>query len=159
MNPIIQKYRQLSEREQRLVLIVAVFTLVLAFYALIWSPLNESIERNRTAVESQRTLLSWVQQHANRIIQLKQSGSATSRFSGSLTQAVNQSANQHGIAISRMQPQGEQLQVWVDAAEFNAVLSWLESLEQQGIVIDDADFSELSTPGHIRVRRLQLSAS
>ncbi|ALT00062.1 type II secretion system protein GspM [Lacimicrobium alkaliphilum] len=159
MNPILQKFRQLSEREQRLVVLVAAFMAMLLFYLLVWSPLNQSVERNRTAIENQKELLSWVQQNANRIIQLKQSGGSASRFTGSLTQAVNQSANQHDIMITRMQPQNEQLQVWVDEADFNKVLNWLEAIESQGIVILDADFSETSTPGHIRIRRLQLSKS
>lgn len=159
MNPILQKFRQLSEREQRLVLLVAAFMAILLFYLLVWSPLNQSIQRNQTAIENQKELLSWVQQHANRIIQLKQSGGSAAGFSGSLTQAVNLSANQNDIMITRMQPQNDQLQVWVDEADFNNVLNWLEAIEGQGIVIMDADFSQTSTPGQIRIRRLQLSKS
>lgn len=159
MNTLLQKFRQLSEREQRLVVLVAAFMALLLFYLLVWSPLNQSVQRNQAAIESQQELLSWVQQNANRIIQLKQSGSTASRFNGSLTQAINQSANQNDIMITRMQPQGDQLQVWVDEADFNKVLTWLEAIENQGIVILDADFSETSTPGKIRIRRLQLSKS
>ncbi|GGD76985.1 type II secretion system protein GspM [Lacimicrobium alkaliphilum] len=159
MNPITQKFRQLSEREQRLVVLVASFMAILLFYLLVWAPLNQSVQRNQTAIESQKELLSWVEQNANRIIQLRQSGNVASRFNGSLTQAVNLSANQNGIMITRMQPQGDKLQVWVDEAEFNKVLTWLEAIENQGIVIQDADFSESSTPGIIRIRRLQLSKS
>lgn len=159
MNPILQKFRQLSEREQRLVVVVTTFMAMLLFYLLVWSPLNQSVQRNQAAIENQKELLSWVQQNANRIIQLKQSGGTATRFSGSLTQAVNQSANRHDIMITRMQPQNDELQVWVDEADFNDVLNWLEAIEEQGIVIKDADFSETSTPGQIRIRRLQLSKS
>ncbi|MDF2179223.1 type II secretion system protein M [Aliiglaciecola sp. CAU 1673] len=159
MKQLVEKFRALSEREQRLVIVAALFMIIGLFYFLIWSPMNQSIERNKVAVQSQQELLAWVQKNANKAIQLKGSGKQSQRFSGSLTQAVNQHAGRSGISIARMQPQGEELLVWVDEAPFNQVLAWLQAMEQQGIQILDADFSETSTPGQIKIRRLQLGTS
>ncbi|WP_102798595.1 type II secretion system protein GspM [Bowmanella denitrificans] len=157
MKQIMEKFKALSEREQRLVLAAAAVLAVLLFYFLVWSPLNQSIARNQAAIASQQELLTWVQKNANRVQQLKGSASKSSKFNGSLTQAVNQSASRVNISIARMQPQGEELQVWVDEAPFNQVVAWLQGLEQMGIVIMDADFAETANTGQIRIRRLQLS--
>ena len=70
MNALKEKFNQLTEREQRLVIISAVVVVVGMFYWLVWSPLNQAIERDQKAVESQKSLLSWVQKNANRAIQL-----------------------------------------------------------------------------------------
>jgi general secretion pathway protein M len=155
MDKFKSTFLQLSEREQRLVIISAVLVLVAIFYWGIWSPLNTSLEQNKTAVENQTKLLAWVQKNANKAVQLRSSGNKIS-FSGSLPQAVNQSANKMKIAISRMQPQGEELQVWIDQAAFNDVLGWLQSLEKSGVTILDIDIAESNLPGQVKIRRLKL---
>jgi general secretion pathway protein M len=158
MDKFKSTFLQLSEREQRLVIISAVLVLVAIFYWGIWSPLNTSLEQNKTAVENQTKLLAWVQKNANKAVQLRSSGTKAS-FSGSLPQAVNQSANRMKIAISRMQPQGEELQVWIDQAAFNDVLEWLQSLEKIGVPIFDIDIAESNLPGQVKIRRLKLGKS
>ena len=63
------------------------------------------------------------------------------------------------IAISRMQPQGEELQVWIDQAPFNDVLGWLQSLEKTGVSVLDIDIAESTLPGQVKIRRLKLGRS
>jgi len=152
-------YTQLSAREQRLVLVSAAFVIFAIFYWGIWSPLNTSLERSQNSLKKQQELLVWVQQNANRAIQLRSSAGNKGAFNGSLPQTVNQSANRMKIAISRMQPQGDELQVWIDQAPFNDVLSWLQSLEKTGVTILDVDIAEADAPGLVKIRRLKLGKS
>jgi general secretion pathway protein M len=156
MDKLKSMFLQLSAREQRLVIISAILVLIAIFYWGIWSPLNTSIDRGQAAVKNQTELLAWVQKNANRAVQLRSSSGNKAAFSGSLTQAVNQSASRMKIAISRMQPQGEELQVWIDQAPFNDVLSWLQSLEKTGVSILDIDIAESALPGQVKIRRLKL---
>ncbi|AWL10620.1 Type II secretion system protein M [Saliniradius amylolyticus] len=157
MNPILQRYQQLNDREQRLVLSAAIILALLLFYYLVWAPLNQSIDRHQTLIDSRQSMLQWVKQNVARAEQLR-GGQQQTSFRGSLPQMVNHSASQANISIARMQPQGDELQVWVDSAAFDKVLDWLHGLEQQGIVILDADFAETETSGFIRIRRLRLGA-
>jgi general secretion pathway protein M len=159
VNKLKQSYQQLSEQEQRLVLISAIVIVIGLFYWVIWAPLNQSLETDRKAVAAQQELLSWVRKNANRAIQLRGASRSTSSFSGSLPQAVNQTAGRLNIAISRMQPQGEELQVWVDQAPFNDVLNWLQALEKMGVSILDMDIADANIPGQVKIRRLKLAKS
>lgn len=159
MDKLKSTFLQLSEREQRLVIISAVLVIVAIFYWGIWSPLNTSLEQGQTAVNNQTELLAWVQKNANRAAQLRRSGDNNTRFSGSLPQAVNQSASRMKIAISRMQPQGDELQVWIDQAPFNDILSWLQSMEKTGVSILDIDITASDLPGQVKIRRLKLGKS
>jgi general secretion pathway protein M len=159
MDKLKSTFLQLSDREQRLVIISAALVLVAIFYWGFWSPLNTSLERDQTAVENQTELLDWVQKNANRAVQLRSSGVDKASFSGSLPQVVNQSANSMKIAISRMQPQGDELQVWIDQAPFNDVLGWLQSLEKTGVSILDIDIVASDLPGQVKIRRLKLGKS
>ena len=61
MDKLKSTFLQLSEREQRLVIISAVLVIVAIFYWGIWSPLNTSLERGQSAVNNQTELLAWVQ--------------------------------------------------------------------------------------------------
>lgn len=156
MNVVLEKYRGLTEREQRLVLISAIVILVAFFYWGLWKPLDTAVERQQTLNVSQQKLLVWVRESATRAQQLRRSATGGTSYSGSLPQAVNITTNRHNIAISRMQPQGDELQVWVDEAPFNDVLAWLQAMETMGIVIQQADIAEANAPGMIKIRRLQL---
>ncbi|MBT0587861.1 type II secretion system protein GspM [Alteromonas oceanisediminis] len=156
MQALLARFRALTEREQILVITASVVVLIGLFYFFIWSPLNTNIERQRNTIADQQELLTWVQQSAQRAIQLRQSGRSGGAFNGSLPQAVNQTTARYDIAISRMQPQGDELQVWVDQAAFNSVIDWLNALETMGVVILQVDVTEAESPGQIRIRRLQL---
>lgn len=159
MNELLEKFHQLSDREKVLVSASAVLVIVCLFYFVIWSPLNSSLSAEQKAVESKQADLAWIKKTANRAIQLRAGSGSTASFSGSLPQAVNQTASRVNIAISRMQPQGEELKVWVDQAPFNDVVSWLQNLESRGVRIINVDLAEADAPGMVKVRSLQLGKS
>jgi len=156
MKALLDKYKALTEREQRLVLVSGVVVVIAIFYFAIWSPLNASLHQQKQLLDNQQALLTWVQDSAMRAQQLRRSSSGKRAFSGSLPQAVNRTTARHDIEISRMQPNGEDLQVWVDQAPFNNVLDWLKGMEAMGIVILQADIAEADSAGYIKIRRLQL---
>ncbi len=159
MDQLKQKFNELTEREKILVGISALFVVIALFYFILWQPLNQALTANRQAVEDNRSELTWVQRNANRAVQLRGGSNSSVAFTGSLPQAVNQTASRLRIAISRMQPQGEELKVWVDEAPFNDVMSWLQSMESKGIRIINLDLVQADTPGTVKVRSLQLGKS
>ncbi len=160
MEELKSRFNQLSEREQYSLIVAAVFLVIALVYFAIYAPLQDKIDNGRKAVSQQSELLTWVSQNAAKAIQLKQSaGSAGRSFTGSLAQAVNQTASRQQIQVTRMQPQGEELQVWVDSVPFNAMLSWFQALENMGITILEADIAETSTIGTVKIRRLKLAKS
>ena len=159
MDELKQKYAQLSEREQWLVKIVAIVVVIGLFYSAVWSPLNTAVAKSEKSLKTQKTVLQTMKKNTQRALQLKSGGSRNAALSGSLAQAVNLTANSLSVTISRMQPQGDELIVWVDEAPFDSVLSWLQAMENRGVRIIDADFAEANQPGQVKVRRLQVGKS
>jgi len=151
------RFQQLSEREQKLVLLSGLIMVIGIVYFLIYAPIQNTIVQGEKSVRAKKELLTWVTQNANKALQLQQSGSQQGKFTGSLPQAVNQTASRQNINIARMQPQGDDLQVWVDNASFDSVLNWLQALENRGIKITEADVAEGNGPGNVKIRRLRLS--
>lgn len=148
----------LSEREQKLVSIGGVVAIFVIFYFGVWSPISVATEEQKLAVQSDKQLLSWVQEQSSRATILRQSSNKTA-FVGSLTQVINQTTRNSNIPVARMQPQGEELLVSIDQVIFNDFLKWLNILENRGVIIIQSDVSEVNSQGYVQVRRLQLGKS
>lgn len=153
------RFQSLTDREQKLVLVSAVVVVIGLFYWLVWSPLTSGIAQQQRLLDNQQQLLVWVEDSAARAKQLRAVSAGSASFRGSLPQAVNTTTNRHNIVISRMQPQGDEMQVWIDQAPFDDLVAWLHALEQMGVVIQQADITESGVPGYIKVRRLELGKS
>jgi general secretion pathway protein M len=155
MDALKSWYAGLSEREQKLVSVGAGLGIVFILYLTIWAPLSASITTQSNALANEKETLVWVQNQSARAQILRQSVTQSS-FSGSLTQLVNQTTRRAHIPVSRMQPQGDDLQVSIDQVAFNELLKWLDILEKQGVRVILSDVSEADTQGFVQVRRLQL---
>ena len=151
-------WQQLNLREQRLIMAMAAAISVFILYGLIWQPLNENIASSKLKIERQQALLSWVEDNTKRYKQAKLTGG--SRSGASLSSIVNRTSRQNDIIITRMQPQADDLQVWIDEISFNQLLTWLEQLaSREGLRVKNIDLSLADEQGVVRVRRLQLGKS
>lgn len=151
-------WQQLNSREQRLVMVMSVLISIFILYSLIWQPLNENIANKKLKVERQQALLTWVAENTQRYQQAKRNGGSSN--SASLSSIVNRTSRANNITITRMQPQGDDLQVWIDEISFNQLLTWLEKLaSRDGLQVKNIDLSLADQQGVVRVRRLQLGKS
>ncbi|NMP17010.1 type II secretion system protein M [Thalassotalea sp. Y01] len=147
----------LNPREQKLASIMGAVVAIFIFYFLIWQPLNNSVEKAQQKLERQQQLAAWVDENLPKLQALQKAGGIKST-GGSLSSIVNRTAKRQSIAIARMQPQGDDLQVWIDEVPFNTFVSWLNNLNSnEGVLIESIDITEGNAPGTIAVRRLQLA--
>ena len=150
-------WQGLNLREQRLVLVMGSAASLFLLYALIWQPLNDNLANTEKSLASRQALLTWVTDNTARYQGIK-STSGNPKSSGSLSSIVNRTANQQQLTITRMQPQGETLQVWLDSVPFTQLLFWLENLaNNEGLQVQAIDLAKGDEQGEVRVRRLQLA--
>ena len=140
-----------------MVLLSGMVILLGIFYWGLWAPLNQSISQQSQLLESNKKLVSWVEEQGQKAAQLRGTQSSPRRVTGSLPQLVTSTSSNHSLSISRMQPQGDEIQVWIDEAPFNSLVGWLNELETRGIVIEQLDVAKANAPGMIKVRRLVLT--
>lgn len=157
MNALTQKFAALTEREQRLVILSAIVVAIGIFYWGIWAPLNEGIAQQTKLLSSNKRTVTWVEEQSQRAAQLRGKQGALSQVSGSLPQIVTSTSSNFSLSISRMQPQGDEIQVWIDEAPFNDLLAWLDDLENRGVFIEQLDVAETNSSGMIKVRRLVIT--
>lgn len=152
-------FEQLALREQRLVLAMSALIIVFIIYSLIWQPLNTNLEKAEQKLARQQALLSWVQENTAQYQQAARGGTKKSS-GGSLSGVVNSSARQAGITIARIQPQGDDIQVWIDEVAFSTMLTWLDGLNaNRGIQVKNIDMVASDAAGSVKVRRLHLGKS
>lgn len=150
-------WQGLNLRERRLVLISGVCASVFLLYNLLWLPLNESLTNTEKMVANRQALLTWVTENTARYQTIK-STTGVKKSSGSISSIVNRTAEQQQLTITRLQPQGDSLQVWIDSAPFNQLLLWLENLaSNEGLQVQAIDLAQGDVPGEVRVRRLQFT--
>lgn len=149
-------WQGLNLREQRLVLMMGLAVSVFLLYSFIWQPLNESLAKKERTLASRQALLTWVTDNTARYQNVQSTG-GSKKSSGSLSSIINRTANQQQLTITRMQPQGENLQVWLDSAPFTQLLFWLEHLaNNENLQVQAIDLAQGEKQGEVRVRRLQL---
>lgn len=152
-----QWWQNLQPREQHLVILLLPFIVIFLFYQIVWSPLQESIDKADKKLTRQQELLVWVNTETARLKQAQHSGAKVR--SGSISSIVNRSARQNQITIARLQPQNNDVQVWVDNIEFNRLIDWLASLSNEhNIIVKSIDLSQGDAAGEVKVKRLQLGS-
>ena len=152
-------WRGISTREQRLVAVGGGIFLIGLCYWLIWQPVaNRIAERERQVINQQQTL-AWLKEKGQDVLAMQAGSGRQIDTSGTLDGVVNRTAFNQKIKIARLQPQGQELQVWIDTVPFDDLLLWLATLsDQHGVQVQIIEVArENLAPGLVKIRRLQLS--
>lgn len=153
--PLQMWWQSISQREQRLVVAGSLLLIVGALYWGVIQPVSARAEAAQMRIQSEKQLLSWVKDKADEISQLKgQGGKSVSNLP--INQAVSSSVGRFNIELVRVQPRGEEFQVWVAPMPFNQFMSWVTFLQDTygiGVVFLDVDKGDKE--GLIEINRLQ----
>ncbi|WP_406732390.1 type II secretion system protein M [Vibrio scophthalmi] len=148
---------RITPREQRLVMVGGVALIIGILFWGIYQPMVQRAELAQNQLRTEKQLLSWVQNKADDIVALRGNG-ARALSPLPFNQAVSSSARRFNIELVRVQPRGEEMQVWVQPLPFNQLVSWLEYLQQNhGVEAQFLDIDKSERVGVVDVKRLQLS--
>lgn len=138
--PFRQRWLMLAPREQHVLKILGIFSAVFLLVYGLWLPSRHAAQNARAQYESNRELLQRMQSSAGQL------GSSNGVMTGgSVLGGVSAAANNEGLTLSRIEPEGEgQVRVWVERADFNKVAAWLAKLSSQGIKLQEAQAEKQS---------------
>ena len=154
-----EKWQSLNQREQHLVLVMAVVIVIFVLYLLIWRPLNNSISTQQYNIAKQEELLIWINEKQAEY-QLAQNFNQSKNSNNSLSSVINSTSARNKIVISRIQPQGDEILVTIDEIAFNSLMDWLKEMSvAEGVIIKAIDLARTDTKGVVKVRRLNLGRS
>ncbi len=150
-------YLDQSQRDQHLLVLLAVFLTAVLFWVLIWLPIQDRLTiaevRHSRALTDQR----WILEQRETLQQLasRQPGGGA-RSGQALLSTVATSARSAGVTLNRFQPEGsDALAVSLEDIAFGELVVWLEQLQrQEGISVRSATIDAQNAPGRVRARIL-----
>ncbi|PWC22930.1 type II secretion system protein M [Brenneria roseae subsp. roseae] len=158
MNELRQRWRALSQREQRLLLACAGALLLFLAYSALWQPWQTREHQWQLAISREQQTVNWMQKQAAMLPPDGQTQGSVQRRDISLPILVSQSAGRYGLTVVRLQPQGSQVSVALTRSDFNVLIRWLNELEQKnGIKVLALDVAAVEQrPGNVEITRLLL---
>lgn len=159
MKAFMTWWQSISPRERVLVSGGGIALLIATIYWGGIKPLNDRADLAQNRINNERNLLAWVQKKADTITTLRGGASSGSQSAiRPMNQVIPSSTRQFKIELIRMQPRGEQMQVWVKPLPFNTLVNWLAFLrDSQGINVEFLDLNKTDVEGVVEVNRLQLT--
>lgn len=150
----LDRLRGLPLRD-RWLLIGGGIALLLVLYLSLWVPMQGELSKLRLSVPQGKVQLAQMRVQAMEIKQLRASGRVPVS-GGNLLANLEQSATANGIRgrIVRMEPDGVNgARLSLDGVHFNALISWLTSLQTQGGVrLEKATFEAQPAAGTVNAR-------
>ncbi len=152
-------FQSISPRER---ILVSGGSMALIMAVIYWGgiePLNARAELAQNRINTERSLLTWVQKKADIIMTLRGGDSGGMQVANDpMNQMIPNSTSRFKIELIRMQPRGEQMQVWIKPLTFDSLIKWLAYLrDKQGVHVQFLDLDKLDIEGMVEVNRLQLT--
>lgn len=151
---LLNKFRELSLRDQAMLILLAAAIGLYLVYAIAWRPLANA---NNTLAQSNSSLRESVQNVARLAAeyeQLRQAGAqAGNATQENLAQLLDRTVAANQLQMSRFQPGSTgDVQVRFDNAAFDQVARWLHQLEgESGVTVRDLSISPGAAPGLVNV--------
>ena len=151
---------QRTPRERQIVYGALAIGIPLLIWALIWAPLLDWRASEQQRLTARQNTLEWMQGAAAKIELYRRSGrNSGAPVSGSPEQQITRTAASLGLALSRIEPGGEQrFNVFFADANYQNLLRYLHQMQEQGLVIESLTMGQLPQPGQVSVR-MTLGAS
>ena len=143
-------FRQLNQREQMSLLVLAPLVLLYLLYMLLWSPLDGKRDSLQVQNGTVATTLQRVDAMVSEVLQLRDSGGQVGARRN-LTSLINQSTSRLQLQVSRLQPNSRgEIQVRLENAAFDDVLSWLHEMEYlEGLLVREVSITQAGAVGRV----------
>jgi general secretion pathway protein M len=148
-------WQGLQPRERLSLLGGGLLIAALLAWQFVWLPLQSQLKQARTQVQTQQQLLAWMRQA---VAQLKTTDPTarppSDNSNRSLLSLVDQSARSAGLsqALKKIQPEGDEVRVWLDQLDFDKAMQWLGELQRQGVKVSSLNAERAQAPGQVQMR-------
>lgn len=130
MQRLVTRYRSLSERDQKLLQLLAVFILCVAVFVVLLQPAKNYMDEAQRDYINETETFSWMQARKSQFA----SGDAevlAQRGDQSLLSLASNTAKAFGMSFRRFEPvDDDALRLWIDNVNFNDIVQWIEVLDQ-----------------------------
>lgn len=148
---MIAWHDQLGERDRLVLRVLGVFLLAVLLVVMVARPALDFADRAQGRLKEERELLAWLQGNASAA---HAAAPATAERTGSMVTLVTDTARENDVQVRRFEPDGDNgVRVWLEGAQFNAVVKWLYQLEEtHAIRAAEINIERESQPGMVSAR-------
>jgi len=148
-------WAQLSDHEKRLMMGLAIFLVIMAFYALIWSPINSQYTQQKAALQKAETEWLWLAEQAPKVMPSTSGHSLTIHSKTDLMDALQKTLRQHNLLqfTEGLKPTNRGIQVRFEEVAAPRLFRWVGELEQQGLTAKSMKLTPISV-GTVQVELL-----
>ncbi|MBV1884285.1 MAG: type II secretion system protein M [Pseudomonadales bacterium] len=147
------KFYSLAPREQTALVALSFFLSCVAFFYLIWNPINQGSDQAYARYQSKAKLIAWMEANESvaKTVSKSSGANAGSRGGKSILSLVNSTSSQNGISLKRFEPKGDDgIRIWLENVSFDGMLKWLAVLKNTyGVVIANITVESQSEIGKI----------
>jgi general secretion pathway protein M len=137
-SPLAQRWQHMARRERVMLGGLAVFLLSTLLYLGVWHPVANQKAEAQLYLQQQRELHAYLQARTPEIVE-NQRRPVVSLEPARLQGLVTASATEKGLAVERLDSEGSGgVQVSLQPAGFDRLLSWLDELQALGVRIEEA---------------------
>lgn len=154
--PLRVRFEALQPREQLLVAGGGVVVVLALIYWVLWQPFALWRDHAENKLHGSRELAARIEAIGAQAQQSHAVGGGNLAAGASLLTAVDQASKDGtlGKPPSRVQPDGDkQVRVWVEDVQFDAVLRWMDNVQNRyGLHIDGVSVERRPTAGTVNAR-------
>jgi general secretion pathway protein M len=163
MNALQARFQSLNPRERVIVIAGACLVVLAAVYLLALAPFYAAVEARGRRVADKQADLAWLQASLAEVQTLAASQPQLSGPTGeSLVVLIDRTAREAnlGSSLTGQTPSGDTgIRVRLESAPFDAVVTWLGTLQQQyAVSIETATIDRTSAPGLVNATLTLLRA-
>ncbi len=137
-SPLAQRWQHMARRERLMLGLLAVFLLSTLMYLGVWRPVASQKIEAQLYLFQQRELHAYLQARAPAVME-RQGRPVINLDPARLQGLVTASAAEKGLAVERLDSEGSGgVQVSLQPAGFERLLSWFDELQAQGVRIEEA---------------------
>ena len=127
---ITQRIQELEKREKLAILAVSAFLAFLTFILVVWFPVYEYREKQRSSYEKSLDLLLYLQSTEEEARALGKKDEAKRMSGQTLLTKVTRTAKTAGIQPTRLQPEGNDCgSIWFDSVSYRELMLFFERLQ------------------------------
>lgn len=153
MNKLKAYFASRTERERQILFLGLGLGIPLLVWMLIWQPLLKARDAGAERLSQRQQSYLWMQEAAATITASRGGERTAAAVSGSPQQQITAAARDIGIKLSRIEPQSDgRYSVWVARSDYNAVIRFIDVLNQTGLPPDSLNINLLDVPGVVSLR-------
>ncbi len=139
-------WTQLAEREKRLVIGLAVFLVIMAFYSLIWSPIHSQYLQQKAALQKAETEWLWLVEQAPKVIQSPRGTQLAAHSKTALMDSLQKSLRQQNLLqfTEGLKLTNRGIKVRFEEVDAPRLFRWIGLLEQQGLTAKSMKLTPIS---------------